>query len=167
MSLQSQRLSIFIDKSIFIDNQGNCQLKSAGKVSMARPKGNDKDFNVAFSAKLRQAIEDRGLSVAAAAKELGVCRQSLYNYLSGHTTPGGNLVRTACQKWAIALDHNGFHVDASCFPGPQLEASPLAEQLQLPLMEAIQNLADENVTINIRRKDSGSVTFEVQLKFGS
>ena len=122
-------------------------------------------FRRAFADALRQVIGSERGAASRAAGELRISRQAISLYLKQKATPSAEVVRRACQRWALTLDINGNIVSAASFHKPDqgpIPASPL--QLRL-LPDVLDSLNDENVKVKIARKIGESVDLEVRIEF--
>lgn len=83
------------------------------------------------SKRFAQAIKAKGLSKAEAARLLGVKRQTLYLYLDQKATPGGEVLKRACELWNITLTVNGFSFSSEAFPASKREPQPVGQQMTI------------------------------------
>src|SRR5579871_3555972 len=90
--------------------------------------------------KFAEAINALRISKARAARDLGVSRQMLYEYLNGKSLPDHTKLERACTAWNLELNYKTVTVTAKSFPKPSGPPLRPTEQLKLDLQEAIQNL---------------------------
>src|SRR5580704_15173242 len=86
---------------------------------------------------LKQVLREQKLSKSRAAELLGVKRQTLWLYLSGKATPGGDVLRRAFELWGLKIELHGYVITKESF-GPQ----PLpkrSEPKQLNLLDQLEN----------------------------
>jgi transcriptional regulator with XRE-family HTH domain len=103
------------------------------------------------------------LSVAEAAKQLGVSRMAVYNVLNRRSCPSLSLVSKVCQAWDVKFEHGGMLIEKGIF-APET-SSPETEDRQMPLelVEAIQRIDHRNFEI-IEAKPAGrEVTITLRL----
>jgi hypothetical protein len=116
-----------------------------------------------LSAKLRSVIDKKFAgSVARAAKNLGVCPASLYNYLNKKTVPDHQTLRRIGSSWGIVLANAEVNYD----PGPDRgRGRDKAIQLELPLLDAL-TASDFRVT-KVERMGPASVRVVLGISFGA
>lgn len=113
----------------------------------------------------RDAMIARKLTVTAAARELGVSRQSMHKYLNGAVTPRADIVRKACSSWGMTMNVYGLVLSASDFgtPGGPRTVGPI----QMSFSDMLRSLRDRNLEIKIVRAVGGSLELNVKIKFAS
>lgn len=123
-----------------------------------------------FKDLLRRTILSKHLTITAAAKILGVTRQSLHLYLSRRAKPQPRwrVIQRACRTWDLTFVAQGQKFDRRAFgKGPEYGAvDPAAVQLLL-LPEAIEQLRDANLEVKIVGREPSRICLEVQVKFAS
>ena len=124
-------------------------------------------FKKEVSRRFAEAIRERGLSRASAARDLGVSRQMLQRYLAGRSVPNSATLSRACQVWDIVLTHRGIRFGAAAFRGPSNAKASAIESKQLSLFDAISRLGHEDLEIELLRKEPGYLDLRVRLKFSS
>ena len=112
----------------------------------------------AIKAEFKRILNDRQLSIGAAAHELHVSRQAFHNYLNGTSLPRRTTLNRAIDRLGFRLEVNGMVVDQSSVP-PQGQNIPLAKQLLL--WESLDAIKQQDLKINVGRE--GSV-FRVEVK---
>jgi hypothetical protein len=109
---------------------------------------------------LRVIGEERG-GQAKAARLLGVSRQCLNLYLKKRTTPGSEILRRACSLWALQLNLDGFKIGPDQFSSKQ----PFLASRQLSLFDAITDMDQKKIGIELIRKGLDSIDLKVSIKF--
>jgi len=120
-----------------------------------------------FTATLRAAIQQRRLTITAAAQVLGITRQCLHLYLSGSGhQPRRRVLERACRAWNINFVAQGKRFDKDAFgqQHPLGHSKPAAVQLLL-LPEAIERLNNTNLDVKILRKEPSRIRLELTVKF--
>jgi transcriptional regulator with XRE-family HTH domain len=110
-----------------------------------RPGGSELRREIAR--RFREAIGKKQLSQTQAAELLGVKRQTLWLYLNQKATPGGDVLRRACELWGISLTVNGFEFTAGAF-GPTPNKS-VSQTEQLELFRALEVLYDAKLEAKV------------------
>jgi len=118
-----------------------------------------------FSEKLRQAVVGK-MTKKLAAATLGVSRQMLDVYLSGRSAPGSDVVLRAMKAWNFTLKYRGRELTSSQLTRPTaVEIQGAAEQLMLPLRDAIQSLGEGDLQIRIAKKQPDRIELQVSIRF--
>ena len=136
--------------------------------SLMPRKSADPEFRLEVAAKFKDLIKTKGLTRKAAAKELGVTRQSLYLYTKGKVSPGPDVVRKAMELWKIDLTYRGYRLslqDLSVPVGPTLVPPPLP--VQMTLWDAIKKLDNQSVKVEIKDKNQNSIELNVSINLGA
>jgi transcriptional regulator with XRE-family HTH domain len=113
----------------------------------------------------RDAMARRKLTVAAAARDIGVSRQSMHKYLSGASTPGSDVMQRACSRWGLSMTVNGIALSRRSFERPGGPSVGAAEQLSLP--NVLESLTERDLEVKIIRVARESLELKVSIKFGS
>src|SRR6266487_2431732 len=113
--------------------------------------------------RFRQAIEQRHLTNAQAAEILGVRRQTMWLHLNEKVTPGGDVLRRACQIWGISISRKGVEFSAGAF-GPERKALA-ARAKQMGLFDALEMLREAQLETEVIGK-SGEY-FELRIRIHS
>jgi transcriptional regulator with XRE-family HTH domain len=119
-----------------------------------------------FARTLDQARRSRGLSVTAAARILGITRQTLHLYLSqsGHQ-PRWRVIERACRAWDVSFVSQGKTWDKTAFGRERVPLTgPGAVQLLL-LPEAIERLENADFEVKILKKEPSRIYLELRVKF--
>lgn len=92
----------------------------------------------------------------------------LYEYLRGKSLPSDTILQRACAEFQLEINYNSFIINARSFAKPDAKApSPATKQLTLDLQEAIDQLRNEDLSINIMKKENGRIELQVNLRLGS
>ncbi len=126
-------------------------------------KSADLEWRSEIAARFREAIRKRNLSNAQAAAMLDVKRQTMWLYLNEKATPGGDVLRKACQQWGISISRRGAEFHAGAF-GPERKA-PAPRAKQLNLFEALEMLREAQLETEVIGK-SGQY-FELRIRIRS
>jgi len=129
---------------------------------MPRSPYGDPEFRREVARKLADAISRQGLKRVQAAKELGISRQALHQYLAGRSTPRGEVLARAVAKWDIELEYRGGKFAAAAFQVRSAGATP--EAVQMGLFEALQRLEDGNLAVKISSKRQGVLELKLQVR---
>jgi hypothetical protein len=124
----------------------------------------DREFCEEFAAKLRPAIV--GMTKKTAAATLGVSRQMLDVYLNAKSTPGSDVVLRAMKAWNFTLKYRGRELSSSQWTRPTVvEIQGAAEQLFLPLRDAIQSLDEGDLRVRIAKREPDRIDLQVSIRF--
>jgi transcriptional regulator with XRE-family HTH domain len=94
---------------------------------------------------LTEALKAHKLSKSRAAELLGVKRQTLWLYLSGKATPGGEVLRRAFDIWGLKIELGGYVITKESF-GPKPEPDRrVAEQLNL--LDQLEKLNSDQLEV--------------------
>jgi len=83
---------------------------------------------------------------------LQVKRQTLWLYTKGRATPGGEVIKRACDHWNVKLTVRGFE-----FPGAAFETKKKAPQEMLPPQAGLFDLLGTLTSRNLEAKVVGRV----------
>jgi DNA-binding phage protein len=123
-------------------------------------------FCAEVAAKFKEAIAARRISKAQAARDLGISRQMLYEYLSATSMPRHQVLERACTSWNLQLNYKDFLVTAQSFKKP---SQPISGRVpvQLDLLAAVRALRDQDLDVHILRKDATRVELCIELRLGA
>jgi transcriptional regulator with XRE-family HTH domain len=113
-----------------------------------------------FAARLSKAIS--GISKTEAAEKLGITRQMLNRYLKAKSTPGGEVIKRACENWKLTLSIRGFEFKAGAFDAPA--RSTAAKSSQLSLLELLEKLRNDQLEAKIVGREGDSFTLKLRIK---
>ncbi len=113
----------------------------------------------AIAAEFERILNDRELSVSAAAHELRVSRQAFHNYLNGKSVPRHQTLGRAMDKWGFKLKVGEVVFDRSSFPKRD---DKVQSPEQLPLIwETLDAIKQQDLKIAVVRVGS---TLNVEVK---
>jgi transcriptional regulator with XRE-family HTH domain len=132
---------------------------------MKRRSPRDIAFMKAFADKLRRARENAkrmdGISYEAFASRLGVTRAGLHKYLNEENVPSLDILERAK---ALGVEVKYGDLDVGLIRARAKKADDSQEaQMLLPL--AIENLTDQNVTIEVGSRKPNAIALNVTIKF--
>ena len=122
------------------------------------------DLRHEIAVRLREAIEDKNLTMTSAAKALRVTRQTLWLYLNEKSTPGGEVLKRACKVWNLTLNVEGFSFTSGAF-GPEQKALPRPRQLDL--FRALEKLRADQIDTRVVGCVRGFFELRVRIKIAS
>lgn len=112
---------------------------------------------------LKKAIREKKLSKNAAAKRLGVKRQTLWLYLKEKAAPGPEVLRKASKLWKLTLS-DGTVLSPEAF-GP--EKKPRSVPKQLRLFEALEEIQPNQIKATLIGRVGDFFEFRVRIKVAS
>lgn len=120
-----------------------------------------------FSAELAAAIGTG--SKKQAADKLGVTRQMLRLYLKGKATPGGEVIKKACDEWNLSLSIKGFRFTGEDFAasGASGEAKAVPVQLELSLAEVLGKLQSNQLEAEVIGREGDSFYLRLRIKLAA
>src|SRR5260370_39953298 len=123
----------------------------------------DLEWRSEIADRFREAIAKRHLTNTQAAEMLGVKRQTMWLYLNRRATPGGDVLKKACQLWGISISRRGVEFSAGAF-GPERKAQT-ARPKQMSLFDALELLREARLDTEVIGK-SGEY-FELRIRIRS
>ena len=131
---------------------------------MSKNPPNDTALRLAFIRLLAEVREkDKKLKKGEIAKILRVKRQTLWLYTKGRATPGGEVIKRACDHWKVKLAVKGFEFPASAFEtkkkGPA-EVLPV----QQTLFDLLGTLTNRNLEAKVVGKVGDSFFLQIRIK---
>ena len=128
-----------------------------------RKHSNTDELRAEFARQLTNAI--KGISRKLAADKLGISRQMLRLYLKGMATPGGEVIKKACDEWRLSLSIKGFQFTGDAFAS---EVKPRGRQEKLPepsLFDLLDKLEKNQIEAEVvgREGDSFYLRFRIKL----
>ncbi len=132
-----------------------------------RPR-HDPDFRKEVAKCFREALEERNLSVAAAAKQLGVTRQAFHKYLNGKMTPNGHVLARAVTQWDLKINYKNQPFGRGAFQGGEAE-QPKSSPEQLHLFSEPREIdePDNGVSLKISPRGTDAIDIRLRLKLTS
>jgi len=125
----------------------------------------DLRFRAEVAEKLRAECDNRGLSQAEAAKELGVTRAAFHQYLKGKATPQAAILARACIKWNLKLRYRDQEFGAQAFAsGLEPDGGNGRPGFQLALFDEPQRFENEQVIVVLKRSHASSLQVTIQMK---
>ena len=122
----------------------------------------DPELRREVALRFREAIQRRNLSLRVAAETLGVKRQTLWLYLNQKATPGGDVLRRACELWEISLTVKGFEFTTEAFRPARKDAPSKAEQLDM--FKALEILHDAKLEAKVVGKVGDYFELRVRIR---
>ena len=128
---------------------------------MPRPPS-DPELKTEFSAQIKSLLGR--LTAQEIATELGVQRQTVYNYRDGKNAPSPEVIRRAMEAWHdFSLSYRGRTLTLQDFGRkPVLTAK---KAVQYELWDVTKKLSTESIEIEILKKESSSVQLGVRIFF--
>jgi transcriptional regulator with XRE-family HTH domain len=115
-----------------------------------------------FASQLAKAI--RGLSKREAAEKLGVTRQMLNRYLKGKSTPGGEIIKRACDEWKLTLSVRGFDFKGGAFEARPRRRSEATKAAQLSLLDLLDKIRNDQLEAKIVGREGDSFYLRLRIK---
>jgi len=111
-------------------------------------RANDPEFRREVARQLRNAIEAKGLSRSEAANLLQIKRQTLWLYLNEKSTPGGEILKRACQLLGMTVQFKDHTFGPDAFAGATPDNGPLVHR-QMDLFHALEELRSEQLETKV------------------
>ncbi|MDR3737722.1 MAG: helix-turn-helix transcriptional regulator [Terracidiphilus sp.] len=105
-------------------------------------------FSDSFAAEIKRLIKERGITVTAAASELGITRQALYNYLNAKSTPRDKKLASVMHLWKLRITVGSVTIDETSFPTPKPHSAPAK---QLDMWDKLNSIKQEDLRIGVKR----------------
>src|SRR6266853_2397099 len=124
----------------------------------------DPELKTEFAAQIKSLLSR--LTAQEIATELGVQRQTIYNYRDAKNAPSPEVIRRAMEAWPdFSLSYRGRTLTLQDFGRkPVLTAK---KAVQYELWDVIKKLNSESIEIEILKKESSSVQLGVRIFFRS
>jgi transcriptional regulator with XRE-family HTH domain len=129
-----------------------------------RKHSNTEALRKEFAAKLSDSIKD--LSKNDAAAKLGISRQMLRLYLKGLATPGGEVIKKACDEWKLSLSIKGFQFSSEDFAKPKSGRS-LDEPPQMSLLDLLMKLQNDQLEAEVVGREGDSFYLRLRIKLAA
>jgi transcriptional regulator with XRE-family HTH domain len=126
---------------------------------------NTDELRAEFAGKLSDAI--RGISKKLAAEKLGISRQMLRLYLKGDATPGGEVIKKACDEWKLSLSIKGFQFSAEDFTGGSKHSKRSSESPQLSLLDLLMKLQNDQLEAEVVGREGDSFYLRLRIKIAA
>src|SRR2546426_10081865 len=91
----------------------------------------DLEWRREIASRFREAIAKQHLSNAQAADMLGVKRQTMWLYVRERVTPGGDVLKKACQLWGISISRKGVEFSAGAIRAERKNANAHPKHISL------------------------------------
>jgi transcriptional regulator with XRE-family HTH domain len=105
----------------------------------------DPQLRSAIVSGLTEAIRANNLTKSRAAELLGIKRQTLWLYLRGKATPGGEVLRRAFELWGLKIALGNYVITKESF-GPKPMADRKAAK-QLNLLDQLEKLNNDQLEV--------------------
>jgi hypothetical protein len=102
----------------------------------------------AFAVALRRMLREKKRMVGAAARELGVSRQTFHSYLNG-ALPRRKTLNRAVHMWDLKLDLGRYSFGKGAFEQGRGKTVPVPSQPML--WEALDSVREEDLQVSIKR----------------
>jgi transcriptional regulator with XRE-family HTH domain len=110
---------------------------------------------------LKDALKKRGKSPEEAARLLDVELGTMYKYLAGDMTPGGQVLWRACLHLGMVLDEKGLRMSKKRSPKSPLK---IEEKIQYELPFINESIIGDKIRAQVRRKDNQYVQVSLRIK---
>ncbi|HXR38695.1 MAG TPA: hypothetical protein VN776_06365 [Terracidiphilus sp.] len=127
-----------------------------------RKHSNTDALRAEFARQLSAAIKD--ISKKVAADKLGISRQMLRLYLKAMATPGGEVIKKACDEWHLSLSIKGFQFTGEAFAS---EVKSRGRQASLPqpgLFDLLDKLEKNQLEAEIVGREGDSFYLRLRIK---
>jgi transcriptional regulator with XRE-family HTH domain len=125
-------------------------------------RGADPEFRRAIVNGLLEALRKYKLTKSKAAELLGIERQTLWLYLRGKATPGGEVLRKAFELWGLKIELGGYVITKESFGvRPEPEAR-VAEQLNL--LDQLEKLTNDQLEVEAIGRRGQYFEFRIRVK---
>src|ERR1039457_6129772 len=106
----------------------------------------------ALASELKRIKLERGLTVAAAARALGVSRQAFHSYLNASAVPRQKTLQRAVAMWGIKIKVGDVTFDETSFPKSPLKiVEPIGQQLSLNLLETLDKVTQDDLKFGVKK----------------
>jgi hypothetical protein len=102
------------------------------------------------------------ISVAQAARDLGVTRQAVYGFKSGEFCPSLAVIQRACKAWGLEFTVNGMRISEQSFKAEQ-NLGPVPVNAQLTFFDLWAQLQDQKMTVVRARRVDGAVEMTLRI----
>lgn len=107
------------------------------------------ELGEAFAEEFGRVLTIHKLSVAEAARALGISRQAFHNYLTGKSVPRRKVQAKAAELWSIGVRMREVEFDSSAF-GKARPSQPLAQQMEF-FFAKLDSIQDNDVRTEVKR----------------
>ncbi len=109
---------------------------------------------------------DERLKEKEIAKVLQVKRQTLWLYTKGRATPGGEVIKRACDHWKVKLSIKGFEFSGSAFETAK-KAPPESLPSQQMMFDVLGTLTNKNLEAKVVGKVGDSFYLQIRIREAS
>ena len=106
------------------------------------------DLKDAITQELKRAFREQKVSVSAAARVLGVSRQSVHSYLNGTSIPRSGRLAIAVRTWNLSFSMGNASFDKTSFPPSKLSSLPA----QLTMASLFDSIKADDLKVNVERQ---------------
>jgi transcriptional regulator with XRE-family HTH domain len=125
-------------------------------------RSNDPELRREIARQLKEAINAKGLTRSEAAEILQIKRQTLWLYLKEKSTPGGEVLKRACQLLGMTLHFKDYDFGADAFGPKSGNAPPIPEQMGL--FRALEELTSEQLETKVVGRVGEYFELKVRIK---
>jgi len=111
---------------------------------------------------LTEALKANKLSKSRAAELLGVKRQTLWLYLSGKATPGGEILRRAFELWGLKIELHGYVITKESFGRTPQPNTQIVKQLNL--LDELEKLNNDQLEVATIGRRGEYFEFRIRIK---
>lgn len=122
----------------------------------------DSELRRAIVKGLTDAIRANKLTKTRAAELLKVERQTLWLYLRGKATPGGEVLRRAFELWGLKIELGSYVITTDSF-GPKREPERQAAE-QLNLLDQLEKLNNDQLEVAAIGRRGDYFEFTIRIK---
>jgi len=122
----------------------------------------DKLFRLEVSQKLKAAMREHDLTESDVARELGISRQAVNQYVNAKSTPQGDILARACAKWGIRLRFRGAEFSGKAFGAAFVRSEP--DVLQMGLFKDPVRLGNDDVEVVLERSRKSTLRVTIRMK---
>ena len=130
-----------------------------------RKHSNTEALRAEFALQLATAI--KGINKSLAAKKLGVSRQMLRLYLNEMATPGGEVIKRACDEWRLSLSIKGFQFSGEAFAADRKPHKREDHLPQLSLLDLLEKLQNDQLEAQIVGREGDSFYLKLRIKLAA
>lgn len=127
-----------------------------------KPTANTAALRAEFAAQLSKAIG--GMPKQEAADVLKITRQMLNRYLKAKSTPGGEVIKRACERWKFSLSVRGFEFKGGAFDTQPKRRSETAKAAQLNLLDLLDKIRNDQLEARIVGREGDSFYLKLRIK---
>ena len=107
----------------------------------------------AFAKEFERVLEAHDLTATAAARLLGVSRQTFSSYLHGKSIPREAVQARAADLWSIGFAVGEVKFDSSAFQGA-IKPGPRRQEVQLELFARLDAIQEKDLRVSVKREGS-------------